>query len=158
MKYFILKYTDEEGLTTYHTFNEGFSFSIIEGDMIYTLQFFDPALDNKCVLSADIYVEPGNPYISIAIMQEQELFMLETLGKVEEIVKSAIDEHIESGNAIFDLNDLCNDIDVEMDVFAEEYAQDHLNGLPEKIQEAFVNRGNTSQPKDEEKPASEDKS
>ena len=138
MKSFIIRYTDEEGLTTYHAFNEGFSCSVTEDDMVYTLRFFDPALGDKCVHSVDIYVEPTNPYLHIAIMHEQELFMLETLEKVEDMVLNAIDEHIESGNTIFNLNLLSNEIDAEMDVFAEDYADEHLKDLPEQIQEAVL--------------------
>lgn len=129
MKSFVIKYTDEEGLTTYHMFDKGFSFCVEDSEQVFDIRFFDPALEDESVILAEVPVETANPFLHIALMQDIEGFMAETVESVQDMVIKAVDAHIKSGKAIFDLGEVCKDIYEEIDVFAESYAERNFKDM-----------------------------
>lgn len=138
MKSFIVKYKDEEGLTTYHSFNEGFSFSVSCGDLIYYIHFFDPALEDECVITAELYVEPANPFLHMVLMQAVDAFMDHALDYVETSLDEAVAEHISSDESVFDLSFLTSKLYDDLDEIAEKYVDDNYKGLPDKLLENYA--------------------
>ncbi len=138
MKPFIVKYKDEEGLTTYHSFNEGFSFSVSCGELIYYIHFFDPALENECVITAELYVEPSNPFLHMVLMQAVDAFMNHALDYVEITLDEAVEEHISSGESIFDLSFLTAGLYDDLDEIAEHYVNENYKGRPDKLLENYA--------------------
>lgn len=140
MKSFIVKYKNEEGLTTFHSFNEGFSFSVSCGDLIYYIHFFDPALDDECVITAELYVEPFNPFLQMVLMQDVDAFMNHALDYVETSLDEAVSEHISSGESIFDLSFLTSKLYEDLDEIAEKYVDDNYKGMPDVLLEKFASQ------------------
>lgn len=133
MKPFIVKYTDEEGVTTYHPFREGFSFSVSEENLIYFIHFFDHALEDECVITAEVYVEPANPFVHMILMEDSDKFMAHALEKVESMLDKAVERHLSSGDRIFNLTAVAAGIYDELDTIAEKYTDDNYKGLPEQL-------------------------
>lgn len=138
MKSLIVKYKNEEGLTTYHSFNEGFSFSVSCGDLIYYIHFFDPALEDECVITDELYVEPANPFLHMVLMQVVEDFMNHALDYVETSLDEAICEHLSSDEIILDLSFLISKLYEDLDDIAEKYVDDNYKGLPDQLLESYT--------------------
>lgn len=141
MKSFVVKYIDEDGAYYYHSFDEGFSFDIGPGDLTFDICFYDPTTKgNKPAISAEVYVEPANPYTHMALMTEADDFMICSLDEVAEKVSNAIDEHIINERKIFDLTALTQELYEDLDEIAEKYIENHCKGLPEKLQEECLKK------------------
>lgn len=154
MKSFVVKYVDEGGIYHYHSFNEGFFFDVISNDLLFEICFYDPATESEdAAISAEVYVEPANPYTHMALMTESENFMLDTVDDIAEKVSKAIDRHIIREDNIFDLTGLTLKLYEDLDEIAEKYIDEHCKGLPEKLQEECLKKakeaeGNSSDEQD----------
>ena len=135
-KILMVKYMDENGMTTYLTLPHGIILDFFyENDPLsLTIYVGDPA--NKEIgflITTTLYIEPSNPFAQIFLEKSEHEFGVKAEEFAQEQFSLKVEEVLRSKDKIFDLTSFLEELSGTLNDCADSYISENYNVIHDEI-------------------------